>query len=201
MIDLNNVTIPAVKKYFGNDKEDMWVSIYGNLPDKGVFVDVGAGPNGIQGSNTYYFEQNGWEGLCIDADPRNWEELKKNRKNVFCGAIVKESGDVTLNMGHSPDISGVLKTPDNAVSTTIVPGRTLKEVLEEYKIDHIDLISIDTEGTEQEVWLSMGDVKPKVAIIEFITQGKVNDGLAKFMEEQGYELFGQVGANLIFKHI
>src|SRR5664279_1724982 len=48
--------------------EDRYVYRHLNPPKKGVFVDAGAG-HPINLSNTYFFEKNGWTGLCIDADP------------------------------------------------------------------------------------------------------------------------------------
>ena len=44
-------------KSYANDNEDILLNETGVLPEKGVFVDVGAGPDGIRGSNTYFFEQ------------------------------------------------------------------------------------------------------------------------------------------------
>src|SRR3990167_8861423 len=73
--------------YHGFDGEDKFVFENFSLPQIGVFVDVGAGPDGIEGSNTYFLEQNGWTGLAIDGDPRNFPDLKKNRKNVICAVV------------------------------------------------------------------------------------------------------------------
>ena len=57
--------------------EDRYIYKNIDLPEKGIFVDVGAG-HPIYLSNTYFFEKNGWTGVCIDADPNQYEYLKKN---------------------------------------------------------------------------------------------------------------------------
>jgi FkbM family methyltransferase len=60
----------------------------------GYFVDLGAS-DGVCGSNTLELEQNGWEGLCIDALPRNYAALIHNRKCYCVEAVVAaKSGPV-----------------------------------------------------------------------------------------------------------
>lgn len=54
----------------------------------GFFVDVGA-LDGIHLSNTYKFEQDGWNGICIEPHKQYFGLICKNRKsinyNVACG--------------------------------------------------------------------------------------------------------------------
>jgi hypothetical protein len=73
-LDDKKVKYNRFHSQFGEDRY-----IYNNidLPEKGIFVDVGAG-HPIYLSNTYFFEKNGWTGVCIDADPKQYEHLKKN---------------------------------------------------------------------------------------------------------------------------
>jgi hypothetical protein len=73
-LDGKKVKYNRFHSQFGEDRY-----IYKNidLPEKGIFVDVGAG-HPIYLSNTYFFEKNGWTGVCIDADPNQYEYLKKN---------------------------------------------------------------------------------------------------------------------------
>ena len=51
-------------KYYSDDLEDRFVHRFFDLPEKGVFIDVGAA-DGVRGNNTYFFEKLGWEGVCI----------------------------------------------------------------------------------------------------------------------------------------
>ena len=53
--------------FHSNYLEDQWIANNLQLPEKGVFVDVGA-CDAINRSNTYHFEMNGWTGLCIEPD-------------------------------------------------------------------------------------------------------------------------------------
>ena len=187
--------------FYGNDKEDRFIyENFGLIPDNGVFVDVGAG-DGITGSNTYFFEKNGWSGLAIDADPRNVEKLQKTRK-IGIGALVSNKvGKQTFYMAKStPDISGIIKTPDNNSFKANIEPVKLEKILSDNKIGEIDLLSIDTEGSEIDVFESMNwqKHKPKLLIIEVVTQGKFNDRIKPYFEERGYHMYAEVGANMIF---
>jgi hypothetical protein len=97
--------------FHGNDKEDQFLYENFNLmPDNGVMVDVGAGPDGIQGSNSYFFEKNGWKVICIDADPRNVEQIQKNRKIGIGALVTNKKGTLKFHMSRkTPNISGIIK--------------------------------------------------------------------------------------------
>ena len=195
--------INVYKLFHGNDKEDEFLVNRFDLPDFGTFVDIGAGPDGIQGSNSYHFEKNGWRCLCADADPRNYKRLKENRKNVYTGVVSNKLGKVKLNLGNeSPDVSGVYKTQSNGIITEEVDSTTLYDLLVSKRINEIDILSIDTEGSEVDVWESMRPqyYKPKILVIEFLTQGKVNESLPAEIEKYGYKFVANVGANLIFEY-
>ena len=187
--------------YHGFDAEDKFLFENFSLPEIGTFVDIGAGPDGIEGSNTYFLERNGWTGLAIDGDSRNLDDLKKNRENAIC-AVVSNKGDKTTfwRAENDTDISGLEKTEGNQdTSIEVIPVK-LEKLLEENHIGKINLLSIDTEGTERDVWESFDHLKhkPDIVIIEFYSQGKVDSGLVKYFKEYSYFYKARIGANLIF---
>jgi FkbM family methyltransferase len=188
--------------FYGNDKEDQFLYENFNLmPDKGVMVDVGAGPDGIQGSNSYFFEKNGWKVICVDADPRNVQELQKNRKIGVGALVTNKKGSMKFYMNRkTPDISGIIKTTDNADYSAELKGTRLEKILVDHNITNIDILSIDTEGSEIDVFESMdfGTHKPKLLIIEVVTQGKFNPEVQPYFESKGYHMVAEVGANQIF---
>ncbi len=50
----------------------------------GVFIDIGAG-NGVNGSNTFLLEKNGWSGLCIEPNPILWNYLiNESQRRCLC---------------------------------------------------------------------------------------------------------------------
>lgn len=149
--------------------EDRWLLANGILPTLGVFVDVGAG-DGARGSNTLLLEQRGWHGLCVDADPRNRDPLSKRRRCVVetC-AVSSRSGSQTFGMHCTKSSwSGLIRSGPEYEQIT-VRTECLEELLQRNSINEIDLLSIDVEGTELDVWNSF-DMKihtPKVVIIEY----------------------------------
>jgi hypothetical protein len=63
-------------------------------------------------------------------------------------------------------------------------------------------LSIDTEGTELEVWDSIGGIRPRVVIIEHLTgaQASQRDVIEHRFLRDGYELRQVTRCNLIFEH-
>lgn len=195
-------------KFHSQFGEDRWIFEHINLPEKGVFVDVGAG-HPIALSNTYFFERNGWTGICIDADPAQYERLKKARANVEWTAISSKEGELEFSQSYLPALSstlgkkehnGVMKIPfKDAIR---VPSLKLETLLAKYNIGAIDLLNIDVEGTELEVWRSFDYKKhqPKVVIIEYYTLG-LSNSLIKvkgFFSDLPYQLVHTTCSNLIF---
>jgi FkbM family methyltransferase len=188
--------------------EDRFIYKNINLPRNGVFVDVGAGhPTYL--SNTYFFEKNGWAGICIDADPTQYELLKKERAHVEWAAISSHEGEIEFSQSYFPTYSstagqeepkGLFRVP--LKGTIKVPSYRLETILEKYQIGQIDLLDIDVEGTELEVWqtLDYEKHKPKVVILEYYTFGVSDDSnkIKRFFENLPYQLVHTTCTNLIF---
>lgn len=190
-------------QYHGNDLEDKFICENFDLPSKGVFVDVGAGPNGVQGSNTYFFEKNGWEGVVIDGDPRAYAEMVKNRKTVEEAVISSKEKETVYYMNEkTSDVSGLYNTKQNSDRTIHVKTVTLESILEKHTIGEIDLLSIDTEGSEKDVWDSFDYKvhKPRLVLVEFITQGVANTSIVPYIRECGYRLVARLGPNVLFEY-
>ena len=146
--------------------EDRWILKNLELPDKGTFVDVGAG-DGISLSNTFAFEHRGWRGLCVEPDPRSFSKLRQNRQCSICNWAVGTPGSGQFHLRRQPHLSGF----DRGGRAIRVHIATLDEILARYyKMDLIDLMSIDVEGRELDVWATLS-IKPSILIIEFLTAG------------------------------
>ena len=172
------------------------------LPSTGVFVDVGAG-DPILLSNTYRLECLGWTGICIDADYRQIQELNKLRKTVEHYAIGCFSGTVNLNRVKSSDLSTTLNhlvSVEDTIKVSMIP---LESILNKYNIEKIDLLSVDTEGTEIDVLDSM-DInrhKPTVIIVEYNTFRRLSNkqSLETYFSSLLYNLIHVTECNLLFQ--
>ena len=122
---------------------------------KGYFVDIGA-TNGIDISNTYELEQNGWNGICVEPQKKMYDKLIKNRKAICSNYLLydKEGKEVDFNVagvlaGITNDIgpthyNNVKNTPKIKLKTN-----TLNNLLNENNVPRkIDFLSLDTEGSE-----------------------------------------------------
>ena len=195
-------------KFHSQFGEDRYIYKNLNLPKQGVFVDVGAGhPSYL--SNTYFFEKNGWTGVCIDADPTQFNLLKKERANVESAAISDWEGEIEFFQAYFPDYSSVVGKEDCRGLLKIpfkgkikVPSYRLETILEKYQIGQIDLLDIDVEGTELEVWQTFDYEKhqPKVVIIEYQTFGLADNSkrIKEFFLNLPYKLVRITCTNFIF---
>ena len=172
------------KEFHGNYNEDQWiVENIVNLPDGGIFVDVGAA-DAIKRSNTYHFEKNGWRGLCIEGDPFFFAEnsddegpnnsLIKYRENVINAVVSEEDGEIEFMNRGRHSLSEVWN-PELWPSSdhTKVPSYRLDTILEKYNwIKEIDILDICTRGHDFEVWSSFDYKKynPKIIIPNLIVE-------------------------------
>lgn len=192
--------------------EDKWIEAHWSdlgLPPIGFFVEFGAG-DGITYSNTYWLEKDrGWYGLLIEPDPRHVIEGREHCW-VDRGAVVGPPGVISLGLTVDPFLSGEYRysshSREQALQVTEriqIESIPLTVTLKKYRIEGVDLLSVDTEGTEIEAWKTL-DLKlyqPKVVIMEFLSWGwadRTNE-VIKAMADDGYELLHTTGLNGIFK--
>lgn len=169
--------------FYGQFETDRHIAKYFPSNYIGICVDVGMS-DPVGGSNTYHFEQKGWQCLCIEPNPYYCQAAQGIRKNVeplACGntntdnlefeiftlfgnnqsAISSLKADTRLVQSHQHLISSVNKIQVNV--------RTLDHILSNHpEIIKIDFVSIDTENTELDV-LKGFDInrwKPKLLVIE-----------------------------------
>ena len=70
-------------QYFSQLGEDCLLALFFEFKSHGFFVDVGAF-DGIYLSNTYFFEQLGWTGICVEASPTYFNLCVRNRPRSKC---------------------------------------------------------------------------------------------------------------------
>jgi len=175
--------------YYGQWETDRIIESYFPENYQGTCIEVGAA-NGIKGSNTLYFEERGWNTLCIEPNPEHKPSLEKYRQFVRYFACSDKSGMFPLTVfrvGEKNIISSL---------TSLKPDERLVEahknlINEKYNISvrteplswilenevkntpfenkkNIDFISVDTEGTELDVLkgFNFQDYNVKLFIVE-----------------------------------
>ncbi len=150
-----------LKRMFALSEVGQDFFIYGevfNEKKTGYFIDIGA-YDGINRSNTYILEKKyNWKGICIEANPDIFKELKYNRSSICLNNCLDNSEGIvefTLNglVGGIVDID-VDNKPSETISNNIIilKTKTLVKVLEENNAPNIiDYLSIDVEGAEERI--------------------------------------------------
>lgn len=134
------------------------------------FVDIGA-YDGITWSNSLPLEENyNWSGLCIEANPLAYQKLFKVRKSKNFNYAISNNDEEEMIYwaisGYCEMLSGFEKFYDKKhierinkeieefggnVTKIKILSKTLQSILEKEKINKIDYLSIDTEGSELSV--------------------------------------------------
>lgn len=184
---------------------------------EGVFVDVGA-HDGIKLSNTFFFEKTlGWSGVCIEPIPEVYNQLKENR-NCLCinGCIFRDNEEVLFLRisGWAEMLSGILENYDpkhikriqnevhqNGGSLEVIKVRSydLTRLLLENHIEHVDYLSIDTEGGELDILRSIDFSRIDIDVIE--VENNYHGPFQAFLEPLGYQKICHLGPDEIYRKI
>lgn len=159
---------------------DLYVKYIGEKKD-GVFVEVGAN-DGIEGGVVLPLADLGWRGLFVEAN-KNMAQICRNNyfdhKNILVAniAVSNETGKTVTLYG---DDAGASIDEKYVEATKNVPGlgdknskqqvktMTLDDLLKKSNIDEIDVLSVDVEGHELEVFegFSLDKHRPTLICVE-----------------------------------
>ena len=173
------------KKFYGEFYTDKWLreKFFPDYSYKGVFVDVGAGPPEFI-SNSKHFRDSGWRTVCVEPNPKFVKQHQDCRSEVYEFACSSEEKITSFVINSNNDnwyteendgvsfsalevrYDGV---PEHNTQETIeVNSITLNTLLYNTRVEHIDILSIDTEGWELDVLRGFNHRKysPKVIVLE-----------------------------------
>lgn len=167
----------------------------------GALIDVGAHEGGVSA----VFVSKGWKVLAFEPEEKNREEfLKKfgSSDQVICipKAVTDQTGD-KIPFYTSDTHYGIHSIkPFHETHHTAsyeVETITLKDALEEHKIEHVSFLKVDTEGAD---FLALKGfdwdrLKPEVVMIEFMDDrsvknfGYTHHDVVRYMNDKGYTCF------------
>jgi FkbM family methyltransferase len=159
--------------------------------ENGVYIECGAN-DGITQSYTYELEKRNWIGILVEPSIQAYQKCIKNRsnRNIFINcALVSDNIDNTIFGDFDGNLmSSVGGKRLNRTYLDSVPCRTLTSILDEYKVEKIDLFSLDVEGYELEVLkgLDFNKYSPNYLLIEIYSYNF--DELFIFLRERNYDL-------------
>ena len=187
-------------RFFSQFGEDKWIDDNVSLPTTGVAVEVGCGP-ARKWSNTYRLELLGWRTVLIEADRRNIPALRAERRGTVIHAAAVAPGQpdaLTFHQNADSTLSGLLSQGD----AVTVRAATLDALLAESGVDRVDVLSVDTEGTELDALESFDFERwqPAVVIVEWNTLGRpdASEAVLAWFAGKPYRMAHRTEANLIF---
>ncbi|XP_065351453.1 uncharacterized protein LOC135946905 isoform X1 [Cloeon dipterum] len=163
----------------------------------GFFVECGA-LDGETRSNSLYFERFlEWEGLLVEADPLNFEQVIQKRRKAWLAptCLSLERRPQLVNFMQAKNVGKILgkNVEFNGKSTEVlcIPITTLLLALNKKRIDYF---SLDVEGNELEVLRTIDfdqfDIRTLSVEFKHVKAGK--DMVQRFMNEKGYEVHSTV---------
>ena len=162
--------------------------LLGQPPEGSTMIDVGA----HHGSSCMRFAREGWRVVAFEPDSVNREAFEANLDDdwdiqVDDRAVSDhdEEGRAFFRSDVSTGISGLRAFHESHEFAESVDTTTLRRILTEYGIHHVDFLKTDTEGHDLSVMRGAAwDVdRPDVIVCEF-DDAKCGDGTAA--EQAGY---------------
>ena len=142
--------------------QDQWVfgEVF-NRKKRGYFVEIGSA-DGITLNNTFLLETRyGWDGICIEADPAAFRQLKQFRKVTCLNQCVDDQeGEVEFRaegllggiVSDETDNKPSANQAEKKAATIKLKTKPLATVLRECNAPRtIDYLSIDCEGAEERI--------------------------------------------------
>ena len=201
----------SVERFAAHGEDGILEEIFLNRLNiqKGIACEFGAW-DGIAYSNTFNLVKNyGWKCHMIEADPQKAKELRKTASRPGLDIIPYE-----YLIDYKSRFIGDDKT--NRCESVAKQTITLESFLDEINMPHdFDLLSIDVDGPDYQIWQSLENYHPKIVIIEannndldiiykegadhrIHMEGSTSFGpMKKLGEAKGYTLLVYTG-NLIF---
>lgn len=218
-IFISNMAFCSDIKYYSQFGQDKYVieKIFKGKKN-GIFMDIGAA-DGINDSNSYALEKEfGWNGICIEPIIEKFEILKKNRNCILInGCIFNQEAEVDFSVvtfydRNDTGLSGIINTYDQRHLKLIedqfknrkgnqktIKVKTFKfnDICEKYNFNHIDFLSIDTEGSEKLILQSIDFAKIRIDVITIENNYKDSE-IKKILEDKGYTCIALLGVDELY---
>ena len=177
------------------------------------YLDIGAFHPTI-GSNTYLAYLSGGSGVLVEPNPPMAEMLREVRPRdtvIAAGVGTGETDKATyylmrdrpqLNTFSKAQVDRYVAEGGQLDETIEMPLVTIDAVLEEHFAQGIDLLSVDVEGLDHAILLSMADGGPRPAVVcvetsVYGTTAIVSETV-ELLRERGYAARGGSMINTVF---
>jgi FkbM family methyltransferase len=176
----------------------------------GTVLEIGAN-DGMYMMTSLLFSKRGWRTILIEADPRVFAKLTKNRPDAMTIHAIagQEVRNETWIRFNNPYLSGVdRRLPWEKLSRMIKAGSLVEKsrtvltaaplgtLMLQRGVTTIDLLSLDVEGSERAV-LETIDFNAITVGVLLIERGKYN-GIPAYLRERDVEYVGNILYDAVF---
>jgi FkbM family methyltransferase len=197
-------------QYASQFGQDWWLynHIFKHYPPgyRGVYVELGAFQP-VKESNSYFFDKClGWEGLCIEPQPVNVAGFVGRRSCTLVPFCVSDRERVVKFVSFKGSYyagSGLGKVED--AETTELFRRSanasweqtyeieivcfsLKQLFSHYNVRHVDYLSLDVEGYEENAIFGVDFSKVQIDVITIEGSSSGSRAAQYLAEQYGYEM-------------
>jgi FkbM family methyltransferase len=216
-----NIYIRNLKFFFkdtlSQDKEDLFVKKFFNNKNKGTYLDIGCF-NPLLWNNTYLLYKKGWSGINVDIQKINIDLFNVARPddiNICCALYDKKkilnlynlkgennSAVMTIDKSHAEKMKFLF---NKNITKKKIKTLTFSEMIKNYniKINNIDFLNIDTEGSDFNILKSINiqKYKPKLICIEIsqFTKQANKKKILNYLKSNGYKFIYKRSISSFFK--
>ncbi|MCL2380273.1 MAG: FkbM family methyltransferase [Treponema sp.] len=173
----------------------------------GFYIEIGAN-GGRNGSTTFWAEQLGWKGICVEPQEEAFKRLSKHRNcALYKFAISDKRKQIEfISFPERDTRSGIADTMTpkhideakkvSSVKIEIIDTITFNNMMKDFPdVNYIDFLTIDTEGHEMNVLKSINFDKYSFGFIAI--EARENSDVVKFMNTMGYKLLLRAHCDII----
>ena len=197
------------------DKEDYYAlqHFFNSQVQEGLILESGA-LDGLQLSTSWMFEKTlGWRAIHIEANPRSYEDLVRNRPDALNINVALCREPQTLHLAYDEEkraVGGIwefmpeefkklwwkeIKSEESLPTVGCMP---LAPLLLLFDISHVNFWVLDVEGAELEVLQATDFERVTFDVIAMETLGMDEErdfAAISFLNSKGYITFSKVGRN------
>jgi FkbM family methyltransferase len=218
---INRLTQPFTRKHYSKTYSQCGEDVIMDFifKAKGVkrlsYLDIGA-YRPFEINNTAYFYKKGSLGVNIEPNPKGFREFIKIRPkdiNLNIGIGKKEEtkkyfifDSETLNTFNESEANQYQSMGHKLVKILNIKTEPINQILDKYFSHGLDLLSIDVEGLEMEIFSSLDfkNKSPRVICSETISYSKSlgkgikNQEILEFLKNKNYLIYADTYINTIF---
>lgn len=196
-------------KFYSQQNEDKYLLKLFKIEDvqNGTYLEVGA-YDGIYFSNTLFLQNEfGFSGILIEPQQTLFKELTKNRPlNFLVNSAISNSEETQVSfIGNNLEagISSLFLMNHErfpACKSYMVDNKKMKTVIQDSNLKYIDVMFIDTEGSEFEIIKSINFSFPiSLIVVEAHKENMEEDKLLKeILNDNGFNFYFQIRGNYWF---